>query len=379
MATAVPELSVRNYRSIRDLTLELAPLTVVVGENGVGKSNLYRSLELLHAAATGDLSRMLAREGGMPSAFWAGAPWTDEAARETAARASRRGPRRIALSARFDRLDYALELGLPGPTDAALALDPVVKLERLRAFGPKRPAVIAERKGPSLFARDETGRPQEVRRDLWLFETALASVSEPQRHPELDQVRRGLTAMRFHHQVRTDAAAPLRQPQPAIMTPSVASDGLDWAAALASLAAVEQDGFGESAAARAVAEAFPGGALEIAEPMSGAVAVLLHMDAFPRPFAAPELSDGTLRFLVLVAALTALAPPPFLALNEPEASLHPRLLPVLADLIGAAAARGQILVVTHAEALAERLSIEHGARRVRLVKEKGETRVAEIG
>ena len=253
-------------------------------------------------------------------------------------------------------------------------LDPVVKAERLRALGGRRPVVMAERKGPSLLARDEKGKLAQVTRDLWLFETALSSVSEPERHPELDRARRLLSAMRFHHQFRADPESPLRRPQPAIMTPSVASDGSDWAAALASLVMVEHRGFSDSLAAKAVAQAFPGGEIEIVEG-GGEVSVALKTAEFVRAFDARELSDGTLRFLVLTAALTALRAPPFMALNEPESSLHPSLIPALGDLIGAASARGQILVVTHSEALADHLSVEHGAAIIRLEKDRGETRV----
>lgn len=62
---------VSHYRSIRELELSIAPLTVVVGANGVGKTNLYRAIALAAAAARGDLAASLAAEGGMPSVLWA--------------------------------------------------------------------------------------------------------------------------------------------------------------------------------------------------------------------------------------------------------------------------------------------------------------------
>ncbi|HEX8819606.1 MAG TPA: AAA family ATPase, partial [Archangium sp.] len=67
------ELWITGYRSVRELHFALAPVTVVVGPNGCGKTNVYRGLQLLLAAAEGTLSRMLAEEGGMPSVLWAGA------------------------------------------------------------------------------------------------------------------------------------------------------------------------------------------------------------------------------------------------------------------------------------------------------------------
>ena len=71
-AGALSHLAVAGYRSLQQLTLPLGGLTVVCGANGCGKSNLYRSLGLIAAAARGDLVAALAAEGGLPAVFWAG-------------------------------------------------------------------------------------------------------------------------------------------------------------------------------------------------------------------------------------------------------------------------------------------------------------------
>ena len=66
------DIEIKGFRSVRKLRLPLRQLTVLIGGNGVGKTNLYRSLELLHAAARGTLADEIAREGGLGSIFWAG-------------------------------------------------------------------------------------------------------------------------------------------------------------------------------------------------------------------------------------------------------------------------------------------------------------------
>src|SRR3979409_2356497 len=68
----IREVSAAGYRSLRGIRFPVGALPVFVGANGVGKTNLYRALQLLQAAAAGTLARELASEGGMQSALWAG-------------------------------------------------------------------------------------------------------------------------------------------------------------------------------------------------------------------------------------------------------------------------------------------------------------------
>ena len=75
------DVSIAGYRSLRLLRFPVGSLTVFVGANGVGKTNLYRALQLLQAAAAGTLARELASEGGMESALWAGKRMVNKPAR----------------------------------------------------------------------------------------------------------------------------------------------------------------------------------------------------------------------------------------------------------------------------------------------------------
>jgi len=95
-----------------------------------------------------------------------------------------------------------------------------------------------------------------------------------------------------------------------------------------------------------------------------------------RPLKTAELSDGTLRYLLLVAALLSPRPPALMILNEPETSLHPDLLPPLARLIARASEKSQIVVVSHAAALVSALK-EADAKEIVLSKHLGETTVAD--
>jgi predicted ATPase len=111
----------------------------------------------------------------------------------------------------------------------------------------------------------------------------------------------------------------------------------------------------------------------VPEPAREASFGVTFPDFYGRIFAAPELSDGTLRFLALAGALLGYRLPPFIALNEPETSLHPDLMDPLARLIARAAERTQVWLVTHSERLAEGVAEHAGARPRIVLKRDGET------
>jgi predicted ATPase len=157
----------------------------------------------------------------------------------------------------------------------------------------------------------------------------------------------------------------------AITTPTLSSDGRDLAAVLATLFMIRGDTVDLTAA---IDDAFPGASLRAHDEGSWCKLEMQFPD-MPRPFGAHELSDGTLKYLCLLGALMGYRLPSLIALNEPEASLHPSLLPPLARLIAQAAQRTRIWIVTHSEALAAALYEETGKKARRVIKEEGATNI----
>ena len=94
-----------------------------------------------------------------------------------------------------------------------------------------------------------------------------------------------------------------------------------------------------------------------------------------RPLEAAEFSDGTLRFLCLTVALLSPRPPHFIALNEPENSLHPQMLPALARLIAEASRYTQIWLTSHSPELARLIEKHRSFTLYELSIEQGETRI----
>lgn len=361
---SIVALHVAGYRSVRDVRLDLGPLNVLVGPNGSGKTNLYRAMNLLAEAAAGRLALALADEGGMPSALWAGERG--------------KGPARMTLGVELDGLAYELSCGVVPPAPlrggSAFDLDPHVKEEHLWLLQGRKKVELMRRENATVTARDDQGVRVTFPLILPESESVLAELREPHRFPVLSAVRQELLSWRFYHQFRTDPGSPLRHPQIGVRTPVLAHDGRDLAAALQTIREIGD----RPALDAAIARAFPGAEL-IVETDQGRFALALQMPQFRRPFAARELSDGTLHYLCLLAALLSPRPPSLLALNEPEASIHPDLLVPLAELIAGASRHSQLWVSTHSATLAGAIRDRSGIDPIALEKVDGRTQVVGRG
>ncbi|SFP99373.1 Predicted ATPase [Amycolatopsis arida] len=374
-------VAVRNYRSLRDLVLPLSGFTVVTGANGSGKSNLYRALRLLADAARNGAVAALAREGGLPSTLWAGPEVHGRAVREGRAPVQpvrRSEPVGLRLGFAGDEFGYALDLGLPVPEDESeFNLDPEVKRECVWRGPVLRPAtLVADRAGPRMLRRDESGGWAQDAHPIGPTDSMLSQFADPRACPELLIVRERLRSWRFYDHFRTDADAPARQSRIGTRTPVLDHDGGDLAPALRTI-----QEFGDGAAlGTAIDNAFPGSRLEVFAADDGRFDLRFHQHGLLRPLGAAELSDGTLRYLLWVAALLSPRPPELLVLNEPETSLHPDLVPALAALIATAAERTQLVVVSHSELLVRAVTaVAEDATPVELVKELGATQVVGQG
>lgn len=406
-------VAVSGYRSLREVVVPLHGLDVVRGANGSGKSSLYRSLRLLAGCGRGDVVGTLAREGGLQSALWAGPATLGGARREGHAvqGTMRKGPISLRLGFASDDFGYLVDLGLPqqgsGATGSAFLRDPEIKREVVWAGPVMRPGSVLVRRRWSVVEARSTGRfdasdddgpwggadewesdpvpdglpggrPDgsargaagrgrgsargsargpargwtELTRTLHPWQSMLTELADPERAPELLAVRRMIRGWRFYDGFRVDADAPARRTQVGTRTPVLADDASDLAAALQT---IRENG--RSGLDAAVADAFQGAILDVAV-TDGRFDVQLHQPGMLRPLSGAELSDGTLRYLIWVAALLTPEPPPLMVLNEPETSLHPDLIAPLARLIRAAAERTQVMVVSHSALLLRALGLD---------------------
>lgn len=356
-------MSAANYRSLRAIRMDIAGVNLFIGENGVGKSNLYRALQLVQAAVRGNLAHEIAAEGGMASALWSG---------------PRREEKNFRIKFEVELIDeeraiifrYRVEAGLRPPAAAGFAFEPQIKMEELSIETGTRPVTMMKRAGPGIMVRGERGRMGEYPEQALASETAIALLGDAGHYPEVGTFRRAVDAWRFYHGFRTDRDSPLRQPCLAVTSPLLDQDGSNLAAVLATLTHIRED---TAELDRAIASAFNGARLSVPPPGEYAEFGLVFPDFPKRVFQPRELSDGQIRFLGLAAALMSYRQPPLIALNEPEASLHPDMLSPLADMVAGATRSSQVWVVTHSEQLAEQVEARCGTRPRRVIRQDGAT------
>lgn len=362
-------LAIDNYRSIQSLVMPLTRLNVISGANGSGKSNLYRALRLLASTAKDGIVAPLAREGGLNSVMWAGPE-------EISARMQRgevpvegglrRKRSRLRLGFSSDTFGYAVCMGYVGNAGpvSAFALDPEFKRESLWAGDFLRPAsTLVDRDGGVV--RRKSGREWDIlTSSLPRYESLFSHIANDAACPEVFTVRERMRDWRFYDHFRTDVDAPARIPQIGTRTRVLHQDGHDLAAAWQTIREI-----GDPAALdEAVSDAFPGARVEIDAQPGGLLSLAFHQHGLLRPLSAAELSDGTLRYLLLIAALLTARPPELMVLNEPEASLHPDLMPALARLIRRAAKHSQLWIVSHSNRLAAALEEDPECNAIKLEK-----------
>ena len=368
-------LAISNYRSLRNLIVPLQQLNLITGPNGSGKSSVYRALRLLAETAQGGVITSLAREGGLQSTLWAGT--------ENISRAVKRGdhpvqgtvrkePISLKLGFSSDVFSYSIDLGIPTPNSRTqFNRDPEIKRECIWSGPVVRPAsLLVDRHDNVVRTKTEDGEWLVISYELPTFDSMLSQFADPRNAPEMLALREQIRSWRFYDHFRTDSEAPARLPQIGTHTPVLSNDGSDLAAALQT---VREIGDAEGLD-KAIADAFPKSSITI-ENVEGRFEVAMHQHGLLRPLKAAELSDGTIRYLLWIAALLTPRPPELLVLNEPETSLHPDLLPALGRLIAGAAGRSQVFVVTHAVKLIATLEKRKDCNLIRLEKGFGETKI----
>ncbi len=343
------KLEIEGYRSFQSQVWCPGDLNVVIGPNASGKSNLLRVLELLSVAAQGRLGAYVQREGGMEPMVW------DGRAEKIRLRASMT-PIPPYADLTKDALSYELTLQRLGKSSAyriqretlANALD-----MELLTRDPHRALIfsMATQCFEPVEGRTTTTPGPAIEAPLASLseeEPLLASASGPfAANRFVAEFQKELAAWRIHQEFLTHCEALIRQPQITRAEAQLDPDGQNLIAVLHSLYNSHRDFKNE--VNTAMQAAFGDDFEELAFPPAadGRIQLRVHWKSLQRGVPAADLSDGTLRFLFLLAALANPNPAPLIAIDEPETGLHPSMLRIVAEYARDAASRTQVVLTTH--------------------------------
>jgi len=331
--TRFQEISIKGFRQLADVELELRPLAVLIGANGIGKTSLLDAFSLLANSARGSLNAALSELGGLSALI------TYDRAEELALGISME----IEKDAQTQR--YSLRIQPRGPSY-------VIAQEVLhQVHGPIEYNSIESHAIESHSADIRYHENGQVIRPTWdhnPLETSLAQVPKVFLWPE--DFRRRLASSTFYHTLDVEARSPVRLPQPMRPAGLPGKNGEDLIPCLYYLREADRDRF--EAIEDSLHAAFPSfERLDFPPVAAGTLALVWRDNRFSKPLYANQLSEGMLRFLWLVTLLQSPQLPTVTLIDEPEVSLHPELLNLLSDLFREASRRTQLVIATHADRL----------------------------
>lgn len=327
----IRRIEIGGFRRLVNLDVRVRPMMVLIGANGAGKTSVLDALSLLSASASGQLGASLSRMGGLASLVTRGVE---------------------------QDLRWTVEMDVPNdvPLRYELALEPrggsyVIGQEVLyqqRSGYPQPFKHIDSARGEIRYYEIEQNRLVRPTWDHDPLETSLSQVPKMYRQPE--EMRKTLASATQYHALDVSPRAPVKLPQAMKPASLPGAGGEDLVPFLYYLRETDRDRF--DAIEDSVRAAFPAFQAFGFPPVAAGMLSLTWKDrSFNKPLYIHELSEGTLRFLWLASLLQSPDLSTITMIDEPEVSLHPELLSLLADLMRGAARQTQLIVATHSDRL----------------------------
>lgn len=333
-------LSIHGYRRLLSLDLEMRPLAVLIGANGAGKTSLLEVFSLLAASAKGQLAPKISEYGGLSEML-------------TRDQAQKIEIKLHAKLTNLDSLEYVLQINPQGPF-YQIGLETLTQNEVASRGRPYHSPHINSQGSVILYydARREGEGPLKLNWQYNHSETALSQV--PKMFAEPESLRQKLASCTFYGALNVLPNSPVRLPQPMRPVSLPGANGEDLVTCLYYLRETDPDQF--ELIEDTLKSAFPDfEKLSFPPVAAGTLAMTWKDRNFSQPFYMNQLSEGTLRFLWLTTLLLSKELTAITLIDEPEVSLHPQLLSLLAGLMREASQRTQLVVATHADRLVSAL------------------------
>jgi len=336
------KVTLHNILSFKELTVELRNLNVLVGPNASGKSNFIEVLGLLQAAPR-DLPGAIQKGGGIAEWKWKGKPDGELLLQVTVPHGLRFLAYKLELHANpsgppFSSESLTTQTPFPGHSSPYIYFDKDKDLATVNTF-------VGEQRPKRSLKREDTDAHQSL----------LAQIKDPVQYPEIAQVAKLFDRIRLYRDWNMGRSAQPRQPQPADMP----NDFLREDAANLGLVLNRMERDGSLAKVEKYLSRFLRDYKRLSiQVQLGTGQLFLGERDLASLIPATRLSDGTLRFLGLMAVLCHAELPPLICIEEPELGLHPDAVRIAAEALREAAQKTQVVITTHSDALVDELSDE---------------------
>lgn len=318
--------------------IPLGALNVVIGPNGSGKSNLLESIELLRGAPK-DLTTPIRDGGGVRDWLWKGSKAPATASLEAVVQYPK-GPQalryRLAFTEvgqRFEIVDERIENALAQPG----------KPQPYFHYKFQNGHAVLNVKGHERRLQHE---------DIDSAQSILSQRRDPDQYPEITYLGQTLGKIRLYREWSFGRYTAPRLPQKAdLPNDTLEADCSNLGLVLNRL---RRDSTVKAKLLKSLQALYEGIDDYDVQIEGGTVQVFFHEGT--RSIPATRLSDGTLRYLCLLAILCHPDPPPLVCIEEPELGLHPDILPLIGDLMKEASERCQLIVTTHSNVLVDSMT-----------------------
>lgn len=349
-ARSLRRVVMKNYKSLAATTVDLEPFTVLVGQNGSGKSNFVDALRFVGDCLNTSISMALQNRGGI-----------NAVRRHSRGHPTHFGIRLVIQLEEHGLADYSFEIAAR-------------QQGRFEVRGERcvvQTSLLREPRRYQVQNGEFTQEFPDIRPKIEIDRLALSVVSALE---EFRPVYDFITSMRFYA-LAPDRIRQLQDPDPGEV---LARDGSNAAAVLREIDNRDKDRY--QRLCRLLAKVVPGTSQAAYAPLGQKATLKFKQDVgdkAPWSFEALNMSDGTLRALGVLLAVYQVSSPSLVAIEEPEATIHPAALDVIMDILKDGTARSQILVTTHSPDVLDNRKISDSELRL-VSSQRGRTSIAPV-
>lgn len=319
--------------------IELKALNIFIGPNGSGKSNLIETISLMRSAPK-EMRDVTLKSGGVSEWIWKGKPGADASIDWVLRNDKDFRPIRHAVDFRGDNQSFSLKNERVEYAEKKSGESDVYFFYRYRNG---KPVINTMGGGQRILAHETIESDRSI----------LAQRRDPEAYPELSWLAQNYERMRIYRDWTFGRNAVFRQPQKSDMRNDVLEEDFSNLGLFLNRLKTRFP-----AAKRAIIEGLKDlyDGIEDFETFIEGNTVQVFFSEADFSIPATRLSDGTLRYLCLLAILCDPDPPPLICIEEPELGLHPDIIPKVADMLRVASLRTQLIVTTHSDILVDAMS-----------------------